>query len=218
MRIQPGGLDITLLPGRAALLPKSGTLIVADLHLGKSATFRSRGLAIPEGSTSADLQRLKEIIKSTGDQQIVIAGDLIHSADGWIETTQNQLIDWLQEIQTPAILTEGNHDRRSHRGYTHLPLTVVKKIEIDGIFITHDPADLPAGQTGIAGHLHPGVRIREGGGRSFKMECFHLSDRNHLVLPAFSEFTGTQAMAPARGDRFFVEIHNKVTELPMGTF
>jgi uncharacterized protein len=204
MRIQPGGLDITLLPGRAALLPKSGTLIVADLHLGKSATFRSRGLAIPEGSTSADLQRLKEIIKSTGAQQIVIAGD--------------QLIDWLQEIQTPAILTEGNHDRRSHRGYTHLPLTVVKKIEIDGIFITHDPADLPAGQTGIAGHLHPGVRIREGGGRSFKMECFHLSDRNHLVLPAFSEFTGTQAMAPARGDRFFVEIHNKVTELPMGTF
>lgn len=218
MIIQLGGVNVTLLPGRTLLLPKSGTLVVADLHLGKSATFRSRGLAIPEGSTKADLQRLKELIKCTGAQQLVIAGDLIHSADGWNGTTQNELIEWLKEVRTPAILTEGNHDRRSHRGYKNLPIIVVKEIEIDGIFITHDPADLPPDQPGIAGHIHPGVRIKEGIGRTFKMGCFHLSKRDHLVLPSFSEFTGTRAIHPKHGDRIFVEIHNKITELPIGTF
>ena len=33
--------EIVLVPGRAAYLPATGTLLVADLHLGKAATFRS---------------------------------------------------------------------------------------------------------------------------------------------------------------------------------
>ena len=218
MKIQSGGLEIDLLPGRAAFLPNSSTLVVADLHLGKSATFRARGLAIPEGSTRADFQRLEEIVASTAAGQLVIAGDLIHSTDGWNETTQKELIDWLQRVKIPTILTEGNHDQRSHRGYQHLPLTVVKEIKIDGVFITHDPADLSPGQPGIAGHLHPGVRIKESARRSFKMPCFHLNKMNHLVLPAFSEFTGTQIINPGQGDRFFVEIHKRIIELPSGTF
>jgi len=218
MKIQAGGLNVDILPGRAAFLPKSGCLVVSDLHLGKSATFRARGLAVPEGSTQADLLRLDELIKTTNARQLVIAGDLIHSADGWNETTRTELIDWLDKIDLPTVLTEGNHDQRSLRAIQSLPITVVSEIEIDGILITHDPANLRPNQAGIAGHLHPGIRIKESMRRSLKMACFHLNKMNHLVLPAFSEFTGTQPIKPKKGDRFFVEIHQKITELPAGTF
>jgi uncharacterized protein len=42
--------DIVLLPGRAAWMPATRTLLVADLHLGKAATFRHAGIPVPEGS------------------------------------------------------------------------------------------------------------------------------------------------------------------------
>jgi metallophosphoesterase superfamily enzyme len=53
--------DILLLPGRAAFLPASATLLVADLHLGKAATFRQAGIPVPEGSAQADLARLTPV-------------------------------------------------------------------------------------------------------------------------------------------------------------
>ena len=39
--------DVVLLPGRAALLPASRTLLVSDIHLGKAATFRQAGIPVP---------------------------------------------------------------------------------------------------------------------------------------------------------------------------
>ena len=52
--------EIVLLPGRAAVLPASATLLVADLHLGKAATFRKAGIPVPEGSAQRDLARLAD--------------------------------------------------------------------------------------------------------------------------------------------------------------
>ena len=65
MEILLGETQAELLPGRAIFLPQSKTLIVADLHLGKSATFRKRGLPVPEGTTKSDLDRLAALLKAT---------------------------------------------------------------------------------------------------------------------------------------------------------
>ena len=59
MTLRLADLDLTLLPEMAAWLPKHRALVVTDLHLGKSATFRARGIPIPEGETRADLARLE---------------------------------------------------------------------------------------------------------------------------------------------------------------
>ncbi|NBP80976.1 hypothetical protein EBU58_09735, partial [bacterium] len=65
MRVEPRGVatppGFELLPGRGAWLPTSRTLLVADLHLGKAASFRHAGLPVPEGSSGGDLQRLERL-------------------------------------------------------------------------------------------------------------------------------------------------------------
>ena len=69
--------DVVLLPGRAAFLPSSATLLVADLHLGKAATFRKAGIPVPEGSAQADLARLARLVRETSARRLVIVGDLL---------------------------------------------------------------------------------------------------------------------------------------------
>ena len=51
VRIELGGIMLELLPGRVAYRPDTATLFVADMHLGKSGTFRAHGVPVPESST-----------------------------------------------------------------------------------------------------------------------------------------------------------------------
>ncbi|HET7427286.1 MAG TPA: DEAD/DEAH box helicase, partial [Gemmatimonadales bacterium] len=51
------GEDLVLLPERALFWPRTATLVVADLHWGKAATFRAAGIPIPTGTTGEDLAR-----------------------------------------------------------------------------------------------------------------------------------------------------------------
>ena len=214
MEISLGATKVELLPGRAAFLPDSESIIVADLHLGKAATFRKRGLAVPEGSNASDLGRLQSIVDSKQPQQLVIAGDLFHSADGLSSSTIDSFQEWLEKLNRPVILTEGNHDRRSWFAQHKFPIEVTPSLEKDDLIITHDPADIPADQSGIAGHIHPGVRIRESARQSLRIAGFFLRAGRQLILPAFSEFTGIHPLKMTEGDQFFAEIHGEISEIP----
>ena len=218
MELVLGTAKIELLPGRATFLCDSAALIVSDLHLGKSATFRKRGLAVPEGSTASDLSRLTGLLKKTKASQLVIAGDLVHSADGLTTSVIASLKDWLEEISIPVTLTEGNHDSRSWLSRHKLNFKTTPSLEISDLLITHDPADLQPDQPGIAGHLHPGIRVKESARQSLRIGGFYLRQSNHLVLPAFSEFTGTHPVSMSPGDRFFVELNDKISEIPATLF
>lgn len=214
MQLTLGATRIELLPGRAAFLRETATLIVADLHLGKSATFRKRGLAVPEGSTASDLARLTALITATGAIELIIAGDLVHSADGLSSSVMASLTTWLQKIEIPVTLTEGNHDSRAWLSRHQLDFKTTPSLDLAGLRITHDPADLIAGEPGIAGHLHPGIRVRESRRQSLRMGGFYLRNSTHLVLPAFSEFTGTHPVSLGDTDRFFVELNDQISEIP----
>lgn len=218
MNLTLGDSEITLLPGRALFLPRSATLVVADIHLGKSATFRTRGLPVPEGSTAADLARLTDLVQKSGAESIVIAGDLVHAADGLREAVREEFDTWLRETGIKVTLTEGNHDSRAHMERCKFALEVVPECERDGLIITHDPADLPADAPGIAGHLHPGIKIKETGRSSIRMGGYFLNQSRHLVLPAFSEFTGLQILKMTETDRFFAEVGGRVREIPAAMF
>lgn len=214
MELTLGTTKVELLPGRAAFLPTSASLVIADLHLGKSATFRKRGLPVPEGTTASDLSRLSALLNSSGAEQLIIAGDLVHSADGLNRAIIATLHDWLGSISIPVVLTEGNHDSRSWLSRHKLNFETKPFLEIDDLFITHDPADLPSDRPGIAGHLHPGIRIRESARQSLRVGGFYLRDSRHLVLPAFSEFTGTHPVSLRDSDQFFAELSGRIEEIP----
>ena len=217
MTITLGYTPVTLLAAHAAFLEKSSTLVVADIHLGKSATFRSRGIPVPEGDSQADLETLSRLILETKPARLVIAGDLVHAKDGMSSHVLDVFREWLEGIRIPVILTEGNHDRTARLFEHPLPIETVPSFEIDGLRITHDPAELPADQPGIAGHLHPGIRLPESPRRSLHSPFFFLRHPHHLILPAFSKFTGLHIMKPKKKDGIYIPIRDKVVRIPTQT-
>ena len=66
VEVRTGGEQLWLMPERAAWWPARRTLLVADLHLGKSETIRSFGAPIPSGVLDESLGRLSRAIARTG--------------------------------------------------------------------------------------------------------------------------------------------------------
>ena len=85
--------DVHLLPGRAAFLPATSTLLVADVHIGKAASFRRLGVPVPAGTTAANLVRLDGLLARWPVRRLVVLGDLLHAASGRAATTLATLAD-----------------------------------------------------------------------------------------------------------------------------
>lgn len=201
---------IALLADKAALLP-DGTLVVADLHLGKATAFQAKGLAIPEGDSDADLQRLGTICEQVGATRILINGDLFHSPAGLTPAIERLLETWLSTMTVPVQLIVGNHDAKLRR----LPaaLNPVSFTEAAGFHIVHDPADAPPGKPAVCAHWHPVARIADGKRTSLRLPCFLLRG-SILVTPSFGTFTGGAIIDRQKGDRVFVAPGDRVIEVP----
>ena len=194
-------------------LTSSRALIVADVHLGKSATFRARGLPVPEGDNEHDLGRLAICIAQTKATRLVVAGDLIHAAAGKPPATLSAIEAFLNDCPVPVTLVLGNHDRSSGSLPADWGIEVVQTLDLDGWCIIHDPADAPADRPSIVGHLHPAIKIPDGKRSSLRLPCFWLRG-NSLVLPSFGSFTGGQVIHPLPGQRIFTVLRDQVVELP----
>jgi DNA ligase-associated metallophosphoesterase len=201
---------IALFPQGAALLG-DGTLIVADLHLGKATAFQAKGLAIPEGDSDADLRRLGAICEQVGASRLLINGDLFHSPAGITPEIERLLETWMSTLPIPVQLIVGNHDRKLSR----LPaaLNPVHATEAAGFHIVHDPDDAAPGRPAVCAHWHPLARISDGKRTSLRLPCFLLRGPI-LVLPSFGSFTGGAIIAPQQGDRVFVAPGDRVIEVP----
>lgn len=212
----PAHPSLSLLPEGAAFLGASRTLILADVHLGKSATFRARGLPVPEGDIERDLGRLEALVEKNGAQSLVIAGDLFHAPSGITPELEDSLSLFLARISCSVILVAGNHDAKLKR----LPsgLNAVPHLDlVPGLRIIHDPADTGQDALHISGHWHPVIKIPDGKRTSLRLPCF-LGRGKTLVLPSFGSFTGGAIMKPEPDDRIFVTLRDNVVELPSSLF
>lgn len=208
----PDHPEIHLLPEGAAFAKDCGTLVVADVHLGKSATFRARGLAVPEGDTVRDFARLLALVRKYKAQRLLIAGDFFHAPSGVTPELVDALAKFVHELAVPLMLVTGNHDRKLKR----LPLDIRQApfiVLAGGVRVIHDPADAIPSQLNLAGHWHPVVRIQEGRKRSLRIPCF-VHREQIVVLPAFGSFTGGKVIAVESDDRIFVPLRNLIVELP----
>jgi DNA ligase-associated metallophosphoesterase len=211
MQLELSGQHLTLLPGKGILL-EDRTLIVADLHLGKATAFQARGLAIPEGDSAADLERLALLAASCQATRIVVNGDLFHSPAGLTAAIESTLITWLAQMPIPVQLVIGNHDAKLRR----IPaiLDPVTTLDCCGIHIIHDPLDAPADIPAISAHWHPVARISDGKNTALRLPCFLLRKQT-LVIPSFGKFTGGQIVPVEAGDRYFVSPADRVIEVPI---
>ena len=83
--------------------------------------------------------------------------------------------------------------------------------EVDGIVLRHEPVDT-CDDPGIAGHIHPTVRLGLGRGDRLRAPAFWLRS-NQLVLPAFGSFTGGCNIAASTGERLFAIGPDAVVEV-----
>ena len=196
--------DILLLPGRGAFIPASRTLLVADLHLGKAATFRRAGIPIPEGSSQGDLARLETLVRDHAVARVLILGDLLHAASGCTSEVVAEFRAFRDRVvATSIVLVLGNHDVSARRLAGELGLDAcVSSLDEPPLRFVHIAAAATAGDDEpeaagiglvVAGHLHPRVTLRAPSGDRLADRCFHLDD-DVLTLPAFGSFTGGHAV------------------------
>ena len=76
-----GGGTWELLPQRAAFWIERRWLVIADAHFGKAATFRARGVPVPQGTTADNLDRLDRLIDDLRPTTVVFLGDLFHARE-----------------------------------------------------------------------------------------------------------------------------------------
>jgi len=199
------GEDVRLLPERALFWPRACTLVVADVHWGKAATFRAAGIPIPGGTTSEDLARLDAALRRTGARRLLVLGDLFHAKAGRIATrTLAELRGWRERCTGLEIqLVRGNHDRHAGDPPEDLRINCVGSLAFLPPFVLrHEPRDSAEGYT-LAGHLHPGVVVSGPALQRERLPCFLVGPRV-TVLPAFGSFTGMASVIPRPEDHAFV--------------
>lgn len=212
MNAFPNLPGISLLSEGAVFLTDDSTLIVADVHLGKSAAFRAQGLPVPEGDSARDLARLTALVEKSQARHLVIAGDLFHAPSGMTHEIKTALDGFMSRLEIPITLVVGNHDVKIRQ----LPagLTITPQLDLqDQLRIVHDPAHVSGERLHIAGHWHPVVKIPDGRRTSLRLPCFLLRD-HVLILPAFGSFTGGSVLQVRPDDRVFVALRDQVVELP----
>ncbi|HQV61858.1 MAG TPA: ligase-associated DNA damage response endonuclease PdeM [Chitinophagaceae bacterium] len=205
-------------PERCLLWEEENTLIVADLHLGKSGHFRKSGIGIPQSIYKADLQRLMAQLYLYKVDRLIIAGDLTHS-------TANKELDlflkWRKDFSLLHIdLVKGNHDILADSWYEEAAIKVSTwKMKTGPFIFLHDlkaEKDLTAEEKGLyrfTGHLHPAINLKGKGKQSLKFPCFYFT-KEYCILPAFSRFTAGFKVNPEKDETVFAIVEDGIMQLP----
>ncbi|NBC02715.1 MAG: ligase-associated DNA damage response endonuclease PdeM [Bacteroidetes bacterium] len=202
-----------LLPEKAIYWDERGTLVITDLHIGKSGHFRKSGIAAPSTINAKNLERLGRLIRKYQPSKLLILGDLFHSKANreWLEFEEwRENIDYL-DIQ----LVTGNHDLLHQSFYESANIKVHETLEMDEFLFVHDPNgsfESAPNRTVVAGHIHPGISIKGKGRQSLRFPCFLFSDER-ILLPAFGEFTGLYNIKPEENEQVYAVVEGSIVEL-----
>lgn len=188
--VQLDGTDAELMPERALFLRGARALVVADLHIGKSESYRRFGVPSADGIDDETLDRLGRAAMRAGARVIVVVGDLTHHADGIGEVEMERFARFRERIMLPIRLVEGNHDRGAR---TLPPEWMIDRVgarfALGGVRFEHEPPAKAAADWTVSGHLHPMLSVARGP-RSVEAPAFVVDRiRRTVVLPAFSKFT-----------------------------
>ena len=173
------GVRLAIDAAGALYEPRTGALIVADLHLEKGSSFARRGMMLPPYDTAATLARLTAAIARWRPRVVVALGDSFHDVDAPNRLAAHDL-DKLSALQAGRdwIWIAGNHDPQ-------IPARVggerIGELRLGALTLRHEPAREAHGE--IAGHLHP-VAVIGGRRRAF------VTDGSRVIAPAFGAYAG----------------------------
>ncbi len=204
-------------PERCLYWEEQNTLIVSDLHFGKTGHFRKEGIAIPQNVYKADLQRLIAQLYLFKADKLFIVGDMTHSR---MNRELELFLRWRKDFPTLEIkLIRGNHDILAESWYKDAGITVHEnRLSSSPFLFLHDPQlrkTLDKEEQGLysfTGHVHPGISIKGKGKQFLTFPCFYFA-KDHCVLPAFSRFTGTFMVSPEFDETAFAIVENALVKM-----
>ena len=219
------GQHLWLSPERCIFWEERKTLILSDLHFGKTGHFRKAGIAVPQKVYKEDLQRLVQLLQYFQPTHLIVVGDMFHSS----ENLELELFrKWRRDFPLLTIeLVKGNHDILHDDWYKDSNLTVHNdNLDVQPFHFTHDITQTTTLATGVAnkssisispnyifsGHIHPGINVHGGGRQSLRFPCFYFGN-SYAVLPAFSRFTGTYLIEPKEKESVFAIVENNIVRL-----
>src|ERR1700754_3637281 len=152
------------------------SLIVSDLHFGKTGHFRKAGIAVPQSVYREDLLRLLCQIQYFRPRQLLVVGDLFHSR----ENKELELfLKWREDFPHLEIqLIEGNHDILRASWYSQAGIHVTEEeLQITQFRFRHDKGTALQDKMPylFSGHIHPGIRISGMGKQSLRLPCFYFA-------------------------------------------
>lgn len=219
------GPGVAALAGRAAWIAASRTLVLADVHLGKTETLAAFGAPMPAKMHAALLTRWAGLVSREQAARVVIVGDLLHARAGLTPLLVDEVAAWRREALrgVEVVLIPGNHDR-SHASIASAWDIVVREpcVREGNVLYVHDPAHvapgaLSAGDVAICGHVHP-VVCAGGVHGSVRAACFVVDADPRggaiAILPAFTDFSRGASVGPQLGRRVIAAVDGVLLEFP----
>lgn len=210
------GNTFWVFPERCLYWEEENTLIVADLHLGKTGHFRKSGIAVPQDIYKADLQRLMAMLYLCKADRLIIVGDFTHSS---VNKELELFIKWRKDFSLLHIdLVKGNHDILMDSWYRDAGISLHEwEFSVKGFLFRHEnkrkkQTELPAHHYTFTGHVHPGIVLKGQGRQSLKFPCFYFT-KEHCVLPAFSRFTGIFKVSPEKGETVYAITPSEIIKI-----
>lgn len=201
--LEVAGEQVQLLAESAWWWPAGGLLCVADLHFGKGAVFRARGIPVPSGSTAESVARLEALLRLCRPASLAVLGDFFHAAESQTPPVLQALLAWRERWSAlQCLLIRGNHDRHAGDPPPSLGITVVDETWRSGPFaLCHHPQTV-SGAHVLCGHVHPVCRLQGAGRDRLRLPCF-VVDADQTMLPAFGSFTGGELMSASPARRIY---------------
>ncbi len=195
-------------PLKAIFWQEENTLLLADFHLGKASHFRKHGIAVPQQVMFSNYAKFTSIVKSFPLTKVIFLGDLFHSDHNEEWEKFGALLNGFSQIDFALI--SGNHDIMAERQYEKFNIDVLQEPYPFGPFLlSHHPMEeIPVDFYNLAGHVHPGIRLKGKAHQSLRLPCFYFSD-NRGLLPAFGKFTGLGIIKPKKTDKVFAPVNDK---------
>lgn len=208
MKIAICNNTIRLLPQRAIFLEDYSALIIADLHIGKLNHFRGAGIPAPAKAGNRNFELLVNAIELTDPKRVIFLGDLFHSHYNSDWEVFGEFTAYYNHIQFELVV--GNHDIMSDLQYKRKNIEVREQLILGSFLLTHHPMEETSSTYyNLAGHIHPGVRMKGAGKQTLTLPCFYFG-KNQGFLPAFGVFTGFKRIKPEPEDKIFVIAENRI--------
>lgn len=172
---------------RAVYLPGSGTLVLADLHVGRDA---ASNVELRLGEHEDLTSRFGTLLERYEPADVVVAGDLLHSFDRvptGVTETVHAIRDLADDAGCRLAVTPGNHDTMLDELWNG-PIVQEYRPDDGSVLITHGHVP-PAGAAAwyVVGHDHPTIEIE-----GVRRPCYLYGPDQYegsavLMLPSFSK-------------------------------